>query len=33
MTREYAYGTQLESSLKPGAPFVDMGNGAFEAVS
>ena len=33
MTRRYVYGTRLESSLRPGARFAYVGDGAFEAVS
>ena len=33
MTRKYVYGTRLESSLKPGAPFAYVGEGGFEPVS
>jgi uncharacterized protein YndB with AHSA1/START domain len=33
MTSKYVYGTRLESSLKAGARFAYVGDGAFEAVS
>jgi uncharacterized protein YndB with AHSA1/START domain len=32
MTRQYVYGTRLESKLKKGAPYAYVGDGAFKVV-